>query len=68
MKPAKLYFPDYQDHPGDIKYLILSGVECQMFPDVAGIVTEDVPQLFPVVSRPFPDQPGRLPGLCRDIN
>jgi hypothetical protein len=35
--------------------------------EVAGRVTV-VPRLFPVVPWSFPDHPGRLPGLCRDLS
>jgi hypothetical protein len=48
-------------HPG-------SNAGCsRIIPDVVGRVT-DVPRLFPVVPRSYPDHPGRLPGLCRDVS
>jgi hypothetical protein len=48
-------------HPG-------SNAGCsRIIPDVAGRVTY-VLRLFPVAPRSFPDHPGRLPGLCRDVS
>jgi hypothetical protein len=48
-------------HPG-------SNAGCsRIIPDVDGRIT-DVPRFFPLVSRSFPDHPGRLPGLCRNVS